>query len=84
MFVKNLRWVCSRSGGKKKQKMEKWREENKRQTKGSYPLKVNKQTTEKIHCSMFLMVDVALIYVAMWRNEEWSTKSQTFRQLVII
>ena len=50
----------------------------------SYPVKLNKKTTEKIHCSMFLMVDVALIYVAMWRNEEWSTKSQTFRQLVII
>ena len=28
---------------------------------------------------VFLNVDVALIYVVMWRNEEWSTKSQMFR-----
>ena len=48
----------------------------------SYPLKLNKQTTEKIHCSTFLMVEVALIYVVMWRNK-WSTKSQTFWLLVI-
>ena len=37
-----------------------------------------------IHCSVFLMVDVALIYVAIWRNEKWSTKSQTFRLLFIV
>ena len=32
---------------------------------------------------VFLNVNVALIYVTTWRNEEWSTKSQTFRLLVI-
>ena len=36
------------------------------------------------NCLAFLNVYVALIYVATWRNEEWSTKSQTFQLLVII
>jgi len=29
-------------------------------------------------------VNVSAIYVAMWQNEKWLTKSQTFRLLVII
>ena len=79
--MKNLRWVCSHSG---KKKTEKRREENKKQTEDSYPLKVNKQTTEKMHCSVFLMVNVALVDVTTWRNEERSIEGQTFRLLVII
>ena len=33
---------------------------------------------------VFKNVNVSVIYIATWRNEEWSTKSQTFRLLVII
>ena len=70
-FVHNLRWVCSRSG---KKNTENEKMERRKQKANKSPLKVNKQTTEKIHCSMFLMVDVALIYVTTWRNEERSTQ----------
>ena len=34
--------------------------------------------------SKFFNVYMAIIYVATWHNEEWSTKRQTFRLLVII
>ena len=33
---------------------------------------------------MFLIIDVELIYVVTWRNEERLTKSQMFRLLVIL
>ena len=33
--------------------------------------------------SIFLNVYMALIYVVMWRNKKWSTKSQTFRFYMI-
>ena len=39
----------------------------------------------KMHkCFVFLNVYVALIYVAMWCNEVWSTKSQTFHFYIIL
>jgi len=33
---------------------------------------------------VFKNVSVALIFVVVWHNKEWLTKSQTFRLLVII
>ena len=34
--------------------------------------------------SGFFNVHVALIYIVMWCNKEWSIKSQTFQLLIII
>ena len=33
---------------------------------------------------VFLIIDVELIYVVTWRNEERLTKSQTFRLLLLL
>ena len=33
---------------------------------------------------VFLILDVAVIYVVIWRNEEWLTKSQMFRCYIIL
>ena len=33
---------------------------------------------------MFLIIDVELIYVVTWHNEERLTKSQTFRLLLLL
>ena len=48
------------------------------------PIETNKSPLKRYIVLLFLMVDVALIYVATWCNEVRSTKSQTFRLLVII
>ena len=40
-------------------------------------------SVELIGTHVFLILDMVVIYVVIWRNEEWLTKSQMFRFYII-